>query len=319
MNELLPRIENWFEFLGVHKELLQDEIRVEAYNKVIKHVVRKGSVVVDLGTGTGLLAFLAVRAGASKVYAIESMNIIRLAEEIAWANSMADRITFIKGDSRDVTLPERVDILLSEVIGHCVIDENMLDSVIDARCRFLKKGGQMVPQVIEMLFAPVFDEEVYERLMFWKDQICNIDYAPTWKKAVNTVYVGSWNNQAFLSSPQVLASIDLTSVSKVDLSGKAAYTTKRTGTLHGFAGWFKATLNNKPQIEINTGPDKPNTHWGYAFFPIEEPVLVKKNQTILFELNCYSNSGSTTLEWIVNVLSKNNSLISQAQHSTALY
>lgn len=318
MEELLPRIENWFELLSVHKKLLQDKIRIRAYDKAIKQTVRKGSIVVDLGTGTGLLAFLAAKAGADRVYAIECMNVVRLAEEIAQANSIAEKIVFIKGDSRNVTIPERADILLSEVIGHCVLDENMLDSVIDARCRFLKNGGQVIPQMVEMFFAPIFDEKAYDQLMFWKGRICNIDYTPTWTKAVNTVYVCEWNHQTFLGKPQVLASIDLASINKVDLSGKSSFAVTQDGMLNGFAGWFKATLDSKNDITINTGPSRANTHWGYAFFPIEEPAPIKKGQTISFELTCYSDGNSTTWEWIGRVMS-GGKLVRKNHHSTALY
>lgn len=318
MQEILPKIDNLFDFLSVHKEMLTDTIRIEAYTKAIKNLVRPGKTVVDVGTGTGILAILCAKAGARRVYAIEYRPIIDLAKQIARKNGCADRITFLRGDSRHVKLPEKVDVVVSEVIGHCILDENMLDSVIDAGCRFLKKGGQVIPQMVEMFFAPVYDAKAYDQLMFWRGKICNIDYAPTWMKAVNTVYACPWDQQTFPAEPKALASIDLASVNKVDLSSKSSFLVTQDGMMNGFAGWFKATLDSRNEIAINTGPSTTNTHWGYAFFPIEEPLLVKKGQTINFELTCYSDSDSTTWEWIVSVMS-GDKLVSRNQQSTALY
>src|SRR5438128_2452160 len=78
-----------------------------AYESAIRQVVRPGSVVVDIGTGSGILALMACRSGARKVFAIEPADVIQLAREIARANGYADRIEFIQSHSTAATLPER--------------------------------------------------------------------------------------------------------------------------------------------------------------------------------------------------------------------
>src|SRR5581483_2265956 len=100
-----------------HGVMIADRARVGAYRRALERTVKPGHVVVDLGTGTGLLAVFACRLGARTVYAIEAEEIIDLARDIAAANGCADRIAFIRGHSTGVQLPERADVVVSDVHG----------------------------------------------------------------------------------------------------------------------------------------------------------------------------------------------------------
>ena len=79
-----------FAGLAEHEEMLSDSVRVQAYHRGIRRNVRPGDVVVDLGTGTGLLAFMASRAGAKKVYAVEHSDFIEIAREIGRHNGFTN-------------------------------------------------------------------------------------------------------------------------------------------------------------------------------------------------------------------------------------
>lgn len=83
--------------------------RMSAYARALEAHVVAGSVVLDIGAGTGILSFLACRAGASKVYAVESEDIVQLARETAADNGLSSRIEFIQGLSTEIELPEKVD------------------------------------------------------------------------------------------------------------------------------------------------------------------------------------------------------------------
>src|SRR5712692_1292131 len=109
LGELVPKVQNIFEFLSVHREMIYDEVRTSAYGQAICEIVKRGDVVLDLGTGTGLLALLAVRAGAERVYAIEKTSIIDVAKANARNLGVDDKIDFIMADSRSVELPRQVD------------------------------------------------------------------------------------------------------------------------------------------------------------------------------------------------------------------
>ncbi|MEE9414925.1 MAG: 50S ribosomal protein L11 methyltransferase, partial [Acidimicrobiales bacterium] len=79
-----------FAGLSEHEEMLSDHVRVNTYHAAIHNAVKPGDVVLDLGTGTGLLAFMAVKAGAAKVYAVEHSDFIDVAREIAQHNNITN-------------------------------------------------------------------------------------------------------------------------------------------------------------------------------------------------------------------------------------
>lgn len=87
--------------------MIADQVRMSAYVQALEKHVKPDSVVLDIGTGTGIFALLACRFGARKVYAIEPNEAIQVARELAAANGYADRIEFIEDLSTRVTLPER--------------------------------------------------------------------------------------------------------------------------------------------------------------------------------------------------------------------
>lgn len=319
MEELMPKVNNLFDFLSVHKELLEDDGRVKGYARAIAGTVKPGDVVLDLGTGTGLLALMAAAAGAAKVYALESGSIIRLAQQIAEKNDLADSITFLHSNSLDASLPERVDVIVSEIIGHCILDENMLDSLIDARHRFMKpKTGRMIPESVEMRFVPISDNRVYDKMRFWKKKINGFDFSPAWKKLTNTLYVEDFEESCFLSNPKSAAIINLYSVQEVDLSGNAAFQVRRDDTLHGFAAWFKVRLCTNPKVALTSGPTGNTTSWKSTYFPLEEPIEVRIGDKLTFDFSCFSLSNDTTWEWGVSC-QRGRRIVAEVSQSTAAY
>ena len=144
-NEWLMRVvydlmnETNFAGLSEHEEMLSDSVRVEVYHQGIHRNIQPGDVVLDLGTGTGLLAFMAAKAGASKVYAVEHSDFIDVAREIAQHNNITN-IEFVQANSREFTPPEKVDVVLHEQMGDELFNENMVDNLLDLRNRVLAPG-----------------------------------------------------------------------------------------------------------------------------------------------------------------------------------
>ena len=125
----------------VHRSMIQDRVRTDAFRAAIDTVVRPGDVVLDIGAGTGILSMFAARAGAARVYAVEQTSIAVLAQELVAANGLSDVIEVIQGDVVEIEPPEQVDVIVSEWLGGFGIDEGMLVPVIAARDRWLKRAG----------------------------------------------------------------------------------------------------------------------------------------------------------------------------------
>ncbi len=127
-------------------QMVGDRTRVDGYFEALRNAIHPGSVVLDIGTGIGIFALLACRLGARKVYAIEPSDAISLAKTIADANGFGENIEFVQDASTNVTLPERADVIVSDLRGILPFCGRHISSIIDARERFLAFGGALIPQ-----------------------------------------------------------------------------------------------------------------------------------------------------------------------------
>lgn len=132
----------------------------------------RGKVVLDVGTGSGILAFFAAQAGAKKVYAVEASNSANTAKLLAAHNSFENIVEVIHGKIEEISLPEKVDIIISEPIGFLLVHERMLESYVHARDKYLKPGGLMMPTTGSIVFGPLTDEVMHReqqtKAAFWE-------------------------------------------------------------------------------------------------------------------------------------------------------
>ena len=200
----------------VHRTMIRDQIRTEAFKRAIEAVVRPGDVVLDVGAGSGVLSMFAARAGASRVYAVEQTSIAVLAQELVAANRLSDVIEVIQGDAMDIELPGRVDVIVSEWLGGFGIDEGMLVPVIAARDRWLKPGGIMIPRSVTAWTALVRDRYLEETVEFLRTNPYGLDLEDLIEKTVNEIaYSGTFRHLAdgdSRSAPGLLWTIDTEAV-----------------------------------------------------------------------------------------------------------
>ncbi len=252
-------------------EMLSDDIRLDAYQKAIEKTVKQGDVVIDLGAGTGILGIMALKAGASKVYMIENSDAIDLAKAVVAHNGFSDQVIFMNQSSLDANIEEKADVIVSETLGNFGIDENTLTFSIDARNRFLKAGGRMIPERIDMMLTPVESKANFEKLAFWKN-IHGIDFTPAYHIFSGKMMVALINPEEYLAKPIPFAHIDFYTISQPTIFNKTYHAINKAGTIYGFAGWFEVTLIDG--VTISTSPLAPATHWKQAFFPINEAIKV---------------------------------------------
>ena len=140
------------ELLRIHELLLRDALRNCAFHRALKANVTPDSAVLDIGSGSGLWAITAAKLGAKKVVAIEMMPLLAgLIRALARDHGVADRVEVITGDSRQVQLAREFDVVISETIGHVIFDEQIAEIMIDARERFLKPGGALIPETVTLM------------------------------------------------------------------------------------------------------------------------------------------------------------------------
>jgi hypothetical protein len=258
--------------------MLADGQRTEAYRQAIAEVVRPGDVVLDLGTGTGVLACFACRAGAARVHAIEAGPILDVARGVCRAAGYQDRVVFYNDVSPRVALPEPVDVIVTETIGNVGLDEGILGSVIDARDRFLRPGGRIVPRRLQLAAVPVEHPEVYRRLDAWASGWYDLDFSPVRRKAVNLVHWCELTPGMVLAEAAPIVDVDLPAVATAAVTGEATFTATRAGTLHGFGVWFGAELT--ATVGLTTALPLVPRSWQHGLLPLEQPVAVRTGDVI---------------------------------------
>ena len=270
---------------SAHIAMLGDRQRTESYLAAVRAVVRPGDVVVDMGAGTGVLSVAAAQAGASHVYAIEASGIGTAAEAIFRANGCEDRITLIGGVSAEVELPERADVLLSEVISHDVLSEGIVGYFADARRRLLKTAARFVPSRVKVLALPVaLPEKLIRRVTFtsgtldtWRSRY-GIDFSPLQQAAPSSLSLlidpmrlaGRVLGTPVLVFDANLATAD-TEVRCVD----GAFTATESEYANGVLICFDAEL--APGIRLTTHPDRVgrDNHWSHRAWVLAEPVMLE--------------------------------------------
>ena len=285
--------------LDEHRQYLADTARVSAFRQAIEEVVTPGDVVLDLGAGTGILGLMACRAGAKRVYAVDEGPIIGLAHEVATANGFQDRITHVKGLSTRVELPERVDVVLADQIGRFGFESGILEYFGDARARFLKPAGVMVPNEIGLVVAPVESPELFGQVEFWGRTPAGYDFRPALPIAANTGYPARFDPAHLLGAPVRAISLRLSTASTAAaLSAEVTLVAARPGILHGLGGWFEAQLSSSVTLTNSPLAAQPIFRM-QVFFPIARPVPLEERDQIGVRLRILP--AGAIVSWTVDV------------------
>src|ERR1700676_1432868 len=260
--------------------MISDSARFDAYAKAISHCVRPGDVVAEIGCGPAVFALLACQAGAKRVDAIETEDMIDVARQIAAANGFADRIQFFQEDSRKVELPERVDVIVSDIRGVLPLFDGALASQQDARKRFLAPNGVMIPRRDILKAAIIEAEKAYLRLTSpWKTCVRQAELSGPLQLVLNTGHSVAAKVEQLMSDPREWCALDYMGNPGQHFSGKLAFRAKRNGTAHGICVWFETELYE--DIGFSSGPESPVTIYGQLFLPWLEPVVIEEGQAIL--------------------------------------
>jgi len=172
-----------------HRTLIADTARNEAFFRALKSVIEPGkTVVADIGAGTGLLGLMASKLGAKDVFLFETAEVAGVAAQVLKANK-AKRCHLIPCHSTEFDDKLAVDVIVSETLGNYALEENIIATLADARQRFLKPGGTIIPSRIAQYVAPVTAPRIDQELRAWQRVGHGLDLAPAQAMTLNNAYV----------------------------------------------------------------------------------------------------------------------------------
>jgi protein arginine N-methyltransferase 1 len=267
-----------------HRKLLGDGVRNAAFHEALRRAIVPGqTVVADLGAGTGLLSFLALRLGARRSYLIEFGPALGLARELAGLNGLEDCV-FVPGHSSEVKLPEKVDLVVSETLGNYPYEEHLLENLKDAR-RLLKPGGRVLPEGLAVFAQPLGADRLLREVDVWGRVGFDLELEPARELALNNLYVKAIRPDDLLGGPEGAREVDRVDLRKVAASQRVMrgrWDLPEGGRAHGFGLWWTAELCE--DVRLPTGPLDPPTHWQQIFLPVRAPLEAPPGGALELEL-----------------------------------
>jgi protein arginine N-methyltransferase 1 len=280
-------VDSWEE--DFHQLMLDDHLRMDAYQSAIAAAVRPGMSVLDLGTGTGILAHWALQAGARVVHGIEVSDVIIpwALERLAWAG---ERFRLHRGLSFQIELPERVDLIVSEILGNRADNEGMSGILADARARFLAPGGQMLPARARAYLTPVAAVRAHAQVATRRCRGLSGRYRLDElleRLGVRTPFDLAYDviipDKSLLAAPAIVNEFLFEFRDEAEYQREIIFTVSNAGPFTGFKGHFVAELTSGVILDIS-GDDiaagRTSDSWKHSYLPIARPIQVERGDRI---------------------------------------
>jgi predicted O-methyltransferase YrrM len=271
-----------------HFPMLNDTERNVAFVTALERLIPAGSVVLDIGSGSGLLAMVAARAGAARVYTCEENPLLaEIARQIISDHGMSDVITVLNKRSTELEigrdLDSRVDVVVSEIVDCGLIGEGLLPTIRHAREHLLAPGGLIIPESArlhgQLVSSPAIAglNQVHYAAGF---DVSLMNVAAT--RGHFPVRLGGWPHE-LLSEPLELAAFDLTSDPLGPGRRQLPVPVTASGEAHGLATWFEMELG--AGVILSNSARNATSHWMQALIPFDKPATVTAGQQLSIELN----------------------------------
>jgi predicted RNA methylase len=238
--------------------LLGQKTRIAKFNEAIQRIVSTDDFVVDIGTGSGVLAILAAKAGARRVTAIDvNRESIEYAQKAAVMNGVNDRIDFIESHFSDFVPDERADTVICEMLSSIMLIEQQVPACGHAVENILKPEGKLIPQHATIYLVPVESHMMIDRFDF--EQI-------RFPKVLQTASPDATRD---LADTKILAEVDFTkNSSDSQIDEMLNFEVVSDGTIHGLVGLFESKLTEDIMLKMEDG-------WKQLFLPLEIPKKVE--------------------------------------------
>lgn len=265
-----------------HFGLVRDQARNQAYEAALRATIRPGMRVLEIGTGTGLLAMMAARAGAAEVVTCESNPAIaEAARRVIDANGFGDRVRVVAKPSTalelGVDLDAPADLLVSEIVSHDLLREQVLPAHEDAVARLLVPGAPVIPGRGEVRVAlaelpsPRFGTESFEGF-----DLSAFDLLLPPERRLR-----SDDPEIVLrSSGETLFGFDFATAVPAPGAMGEVVCTATGGRATGILQWIALDLAPGLRHENAPAPDSPRSNWRLRFFEFPEPIDTRPGERI---------------------------------------
>lgn len=267
-----------------HIPMVNDDERNQAYDLALRRAVKPGDLVLEIGTGSGLVAMMAARAGAERVVTCEVLPLMAdIAREVVAKNGLADRITIINKKSTQVQvgtdLPERADVFVSELINIGMLSPNMLPVLHHARETLLKPEARIIPAAA-IVYGALIEATQLSRINPVR-QISGFDLSPLDK--LRSPGYAQIDLAADLvrqvSQPFKALEFDFRQTMPENDARVLEVTATSSGMAHGVAFWFDLVMDE--EIVYSSASTTRTNHWKQAAEFFRQPIAVQPGDRLM--------------------------------------
>ena len=275
--------------------MLADPVRGPAYLAAVRESVRPGMVVADIGAGPGVLGIYAATLGARRVFLVEPDASVHAARALATENGVADRVEVLGAPSTDIELPERADVIVSDLRGVTPFHGRHLEAAADMRRRLLVPGGVCIPRRDRVYAALVEDDALHARSAgAWSGLSAVLAH-----ESLDTLMANGWfrartNGGQPLSEPAPFVTLDYDCPTP-PLEANWDVRATRDGIAHGLLLWFDTDLTDR--IALSNAPTAPPALYGQAFFPFRPTFVLRQGDRLRVDLRAVLAGDDYAWSW----------------------
>ncbi|TYB45787.1 class I SAM-dependent methyltransferase [Nonomuraea sp. PA05] len=286
----------------LYYSMTHDVLRNDAFRAALRRVAG-GRTVLDIGTGQDLnWALEAARHGARAVHAVEAIerSHAKAAERLARA-PQRDRVELVHGTSFDLTLPERAEVCVAELIGSIASAEGMLAAVSDARARLLAPDAVVIPAACRTIAGAVSLRDMFpDGLGFSRDAL------PYLRKVFDLcgrpfdvrLTVSSPDPASVLSSTAAVETLRFDGSQPLDEKTDQRLTAERDGAVDGLLLWIVLDAGDGTR-PIDSLHDR--TSWTPAYLPLfDTPVETRAGDVLDVTFERRTSDDGVHPDYLVN-------------------
>jgi type I protein arginine methyltransferase len=278
-----------------YARMLGDPVRATAYLAAIRETVRPGSVVADVGAGPGALGVYAATLGARRVFLVEPDASVYAAAALAKENGVYERVEIIRAPSTEIDLPERADVIISDLRGVMPFHGHHLAAASDMRRRLLAPGGVCIPRRDTVVTALVEDASLHQHTVgAWAGLRESLSFDSFERMMANGWYRARASEDQLLTTPSTFVTLDY-DLPTPALVRRWEVTAIRDGTAHGLLVWFDAELTET--IRFSNSPCAPPALYGQAFFPFTPAIELRRDEVLVLELRGVLSGDEYSWSW----------------------
>jgi len=280
--------------------MIRDRARLDAHAAALRRVVTPESIVLDLGAGTGIMSLLACKAGARRVYAVEPSGAVQILLAAARDNGFSDRIVVLQQRSTAVTLPERADVIVSDLRGVLPPYGTHFADVADARRRLLSPSGRLLPMRDTLWLAVISAPEDFERARsIWCSGPEGLDLRSALPFIDHELAKYRAHPEQLLGAPVAWASLDYATLADRAVRGSGSCSMTKDAVAHGVLVWFDTEL--VAGIGYSNAPGATDGIYGQIFFTWPEAVELRTGDHVSVEVRADPIGSAYVWTWATEI------------------